>query len=71
MRNNIGMTIPWEVADGITVANLQDQYSYLKEELRKYEEEGEWMHPEDAERSRLHYLPALKCIIEFYGGSVE
>lgn len=71
MRNNNGMTIPWEVADGITLANLEDQYAYLTKELKLFEEEGEWMHPSDVERSRLQYLPALKCLIEYYGGSVE
>ena len=71
MLNNVGMTIPWEVADGITLANLQDQYDYLKEELRLHEEEGKWMHEEDAARSRNHYLPALKCLIEYYGGSIN
>ena len=71
MRNNVGMTIPWEVADGITLANLEDQYAYLTKELKLFEEEGEWMHPSDVERSRLQYLPALKCLIEYYGGSVE
>lgn len=68
---NKGLEIPYEVADGITLANLEDQYGYLKEELKAYEKGGKWMHPEDAERSRLHYLPALKCLIEYYGGSVD
>lgn len=71
MKNNIGMVIPWEVADGITLANLQDQYNYLKEELRQYEEEGRWMHPSDVEKSKHYYLPALECLIEYYGGSKD
>lgn len=71
MRNNLGMSIPWEVADGITLANLEDQYSYLKEELRSHDEEKEWMHPEDVNNSRNRILPALGVLIEYYGGRVE
>lgn len=63
-----GLEIPYEVADGITVAVLKDQLSYLVEELRLHDEEGEWLHPEDAEMSRQHLIPSLKCIIDYFGG---
>ena len=65
-----GLEIPFEVADSITLANMLEQYQYLAEELRQHDEEGKWMHPEDTERSRLHIIPALKCLIEYYGGKV-
>lgn len=67
MTKNKGLEIPFEVADGITVACLQDQLEYLTEELRQHDEEGKWMHPEDAENSRLHLIPALKAILHYYG----
>lgn len=68
---NKGMTIPFEVADAITLANLQDQYNYLSKELRAHVEDGQYMHPEDVENSRWKYLPALEVLINFYGGSIN
>ena len=65
---NKGLEIPFEVADGIAVAVMKDHLGYLEEELRLYEEEGKWMHPEDAEKSRLHLTPPLKCLIDYFGG---
>lgn len=65
---NKGLNIPWEVADGITLATLKDQREYLVKELYNYEKEGQWMHPEDAENSRLHLIPALDTIIKYFGG---
>lgn len=63
------LTIPFEVAHGITVASLQEDLSYLKKELKQYEKKGMWMHPEDAEYSRLHLIPALKVVLKYYGHS--
>ena len=64
------MSIPFEVADGITLANMQEQLKFLKKELKDYEA-GSWMHPEDADRSRHELIPALKTLIKYYGGSVN
>lgn len=64
------MEIDYETADKITVLNLTDSYNCLVEELRKHEEEGAWLHPEDAMRSRGLYIPALKTVIEYFGGKV-
>lgn len=65
---NKGFTIPYEVADGIALAVMQDHLECLTEELRKHDEEGQWVHPEDAEKYRMHLIPALKCLIEYFGG---
>lgn len=62
-----GLTIPFEVADGITLACLQDQREYLKTELKQHIEEGRWMHPEDATKSH-QLLYALDLLIDYYGG---
>ena len=64
------MTIPFEVADGIVLASLQEQLKFLKKELKDYEA-GSWMHPEDADRTRHQLIPSLKILIEYYGGSVK
>lgn len=63
-----GLEIPFEVADQITLASLRDQLLYLTQELREHDKTGKYMHPEDAERSRVHLIPALKLIIQYYGG---
>lgn len=64
------LRIPHEVADGITVAVLKDQLSYLKEEVRQHIEDGQYMHPEDYEESVTKLIPALELIIPFFGGTV-
>lgn len=66
-----GLTIPFEVADGITLANLQDNLEYLQTELDLHKNNGEWLHPTDAYNSEFKLIPALKTIIEFYGGEVK
>lgn len=65
---NRKLEIPYEVADGIALAVMQDHLEYLTEELRKHDEEGQWMHPEDSEISRQHLIPALKYLIHYFGG---
>ncbi len=64
------ITIPYEVADGITLATLQDQLSYLREEIRLHTEEGKYLHPEDYHNSMTKYIPALEVLIPYYGGSI-
>ena len=65
-----GLLIPFEVADGITLACLQDQHSMLKEEIRKHVEEGSYLHPEDYHNSMTRLIPALEILIEYFGGEV-
>jgi len=64
------LRIPYEVADGIAVAVLKDQLSYLKEEVRLHVEDGQYMHPEDYEESVTKLIPALELIIPYFGGTV-
>jgi hypothetical protein len=79
-----GMVIPFEVADGITLANLQGQLDYHLKEVLYYESSLEkraklkkkwgWSpgtHPEDYGNSKLKYIPALELLIEYYGGSLK
>jgi hypothetical protein len=65
-----GLTIPYDVADGITLASLQDQLKYLKEEVRLHVEEGKYLHPEDYHDSMTRLIPALEVLIPYYGGSL-
>jgi hypothetical protein len=65
------LSIPYEVADGITLATLQDHLEYLEKELKDHKENGKWMHPEDAIKSREEYIPALKVLVKFFGGDVQ
>ena len=63
-----GLEIPYEVADKITLATLQEQLSYLKENVRLHVEEGRWLHPEDYHNHMTKLIPALETIIEYFGG---
>ncbi len=65
-----GLTIPYEVADNITLATLQDQLKYLREEIRLHVEQGQYLHPEDYHNSMTRLIPALEVLIPYYGGSV-
>ena len=64
------LTIPYDVADGITLATLQDHYDYLIEELKDHKENGAYMHPDDVRKSEEEYIPSLRIIIAFFGGDV-
>ena len=65
-----GLTIPFEVADKITLATMQEHLEYLKEEIRLHVEEGEYMHPEDYHESMTQLIPALEILIPYYGGTL-
>jgi hypothetical protein len=62
------LEIPWEVADGIVVASLQNHIAYLKEEIRLHTEEGQYLHPEDYHNSMVNLIPAMELLIGYYGG---
>lgn len=65
------LVIPHEVADGIAVACMQDHLKYLIEETRAYVEDGKYLHPEDYNNNNVKYIPALKLLIEYFGGTVD
>ena len=71
MSKHEKISIPYEVADGITLATLQDHLEYLEEELKNHLENGQWMHPEDVIKSREEYIPALKVLVKFFGGDIS
>lgn len=63
-----GLTIDYETADRIAACVLKEQLSYLQEEIRLHLEEKHYMHPEDYYNSMTKYIPALKTLIEYFGG---
>lgn len=63
-----GLTIDYETADRITLLSLKEQLNYLQTELDDHTNNGTWMHPEDVDKSLSKYIPALKLLIDFYGG---
>jgi hypothetical protein len=64
----MAIELDFETADRITVLNMKEQVGYLKEELKKHLEEGNWMHPEDVYNSEHVLIPALEVLIDYYGG---
>ena len=62
------LEIPFEVADGITLANLQEQCKTLEEWTEAHERGEENMHPDDYHRNRVELIPAMKVLIEYFGG---
>lgn len=69
-----GMTIPWEVADQITLASLKNHRDYLKSELKQWRKnpktdtnpDGYWLHPEDVVNNE-HLINHMNVIINYYG----
>ena len=66
-----GLVIPWEVADQITIENLKENLQLLEDELDAHVNEGQYMHEEDVENYRKNIIPAIRFIIEYYGGDVD
>ena len=64
----MGLEIPHEVADGIVLASLQEHVGFLKEHIRRSEEEGAWIHADDYKNHKLHLIPAFETLIQYYGG---
>lgn len=64
----VGLTIDWETADGITLANLQHALEMAEDEVRSHLENGTWMHPEDLTYNQNELIPALKTLVRYYGG---
>ena len=67
MVKKMGLELDWETADRITLLNLKNSLDYLEEELKNHAS-GEWMHPDDKFNSETKYIPALKTLIDYYGG---
>jgi len=69
------LEIPFEVADGITKANLIEARNYLQSELDQWEAnpkdetnpDGYWLHPEDVVIN-MQLVKAMSLIINYYGG---
>ncbi len=62
------LEIPHEVADGITLACLQDQLKYLKKEVKDYEKKKAYMHSHDYDESKNKLIPSLEILIKYFGG---
>ena len=62
------LEISFEVADGITLANLQNAREYHRGELKKKRKDPTYyIHPED-HALYLRYIDALDLLIKYYGG---
>ena len=66
-----GLSIPFDVADRITLVCLEEQLGYLRKEVRDHIENGSYMHPEDFHNSCVNLIPALKVLVSYYGGEVD
>ena len=67
MSKNKELTIPGEVADQITLANLKDYRAYLKKELKDYKKKVAYLHVDDAIGNQTA-IEALNLIINHFGG---
>ena len=65
-----GITLDYETADRITLLSLKDHLEYLEGEIKDHEENGHYMHPEDYHSSKVNLIPALKVLVDYYGGSL-
>lgn len=78
-----GLTIDFETADRITLCCLKDSLQYVLKEQEWFEadEDGRknleqkwghsmWVHPEDYAKNGREYIPSLKTLIAYYGGTI-
>lgn len=76
-----GLTLDYETADRIALCVMKDQLSYLLKEQRWFEtEEADrlpleeeyghrlYVHPEDYALNRDKHIPALRHLIDYFGG---
>lgn len=64
------LSIPYEVADAITLANLIDARNYLLTELENHQEGivyGAFLHKEDVRKNK-KLVKYMTKLIEYYGG---
>jgi len=69
------LTIPFEIADGITKTNLIEARRYLQSELDQWEANpkddnnptGYWLHPDDVVNN-MKLVKAMDLLIKYYGG---
>jgi hypothetical protein len=69
------LTIPFEVADGLTKTNLIESRRYLQSELDQWEANpkddnnptGYWLHPDDVVNN-MKLIKAMDLVIKYYGG---
>lgn len=69
MSKSKGLEIPFEVADQITLATMQDQLKMLRKEVKDHLEKGSWLHPEDL-GNNIRYIHALEVLIPYFGGEL-
>ena len=70
-----GLTISFEVADGITLGNLLECRDRLQSEINQWTENprsednptGYWLHPEDV-GNNLKMIVHLNSVIKYFGG---
>lgn len=65
-----GITLDYETADRIALLALKDHLQYLEDEVKEHEENGQYMHPRDYDDSKTKLIPALRVVIDYYGGSL-
>jgi hypothetical protein len=64
-----------EAADSITISNLKEHLSYLKENMKNWKKnpqtddnpDGVWMHPGDVS-TNIQMIEHLKAVIDYFGG---
>lgn len=57
-----------DTADSIALLVLKDYRKSVKQSLNKHFTDGSYMHPEDVAFSQATLLPALKVVINHFGG---
>jgi hypothetical protein len=68
MAINMKLALDYDVADGITLLTLKDYRKTIKQSLNAHFNKGDYMHPEDVTFNQTKLLPALKLLINHFGG---
>ena len=66
-KENTGVLLDWDVADGITLCTLTEYRSRLQQEIEDYYEKNEYLHLDDLVGNKVR-IDALNLIIKDFGG---
>ena len=66
-KENSGVLLDWEVADGITLCTLTEYRNRLQQEIEDHYENDAYLHPDDLIGNKVR-IDALNLIIKDFGG---
>lgn len=65
---NTSITLDSDTADRIALQVMREHLAFLVDEVARHLSSGNYMHPEDLEKTQRTVIPALETLIDYFGG---